>query len=268
VRSALDGFRFNEACRLMYEFAWHDFCDWYVEAIKADLYQAGDDERREDALNICCTVLARLLKLLHPVMPFITEEIWSHLRSVATYPAVIDQECLFEASFPVADPALVDEGVEARFGLLQEVVTALRTIRSENNVPPDRKGAAVIIPGSEQDGAWLRSQSAIISAFARLDSVAIDAGAAKPGFAGQSVVRGNQVYLVLEGLIDRQVELERLSRELARVEANIEGTRKRLESDSFSQKAPADVVAKEREKYEALLVNRDKMHKSLAALKG
>jgi len=266
VTRAFEEYRLNEACRVLYDFSWRDFCDWYVEAIKPALYNENDPERRSDALNVCSTVLAGIMKLLHPIMPFLTEEIWRHLREVVEYPGLLDSEFLFGSSFPVEQPALVSDTIEDRFSLLQEVVVALRTIRAENNVPPDKQGVALIVPGSREDADWLREQASLVTWFAKLSDLTVDMNAAKPGFAGQSVVRGHQIYLQLEGLIDRKVEIERLTRELSRLNGLIAGAAKRLESQNFLRKAPPEVVAREKEKYGGLLENRQKIERSLGAL--
>ena len=199
-------------------------------------------------------------------MPFITEEIWSHLREKVDFPAAIDAESIMTASFPRPDASRIDDSIERKFALLMEVVTALRTIRSENNVPPDRIGKAVVVPESIDSSAWLSSQVALINQFAKLSQTSIDAAAHKPPFAGSAVVKGMQIYLLLEGLIDRKVEIERLSKEIGRASSLIESTRRRLESDSFVAKAPPEVVAKEREKLDGLVLNKDKLEKGLAAL--
>jgi valyl-tRNA synthetase len=267
VTSAIGGYRFNEAAHTLYDFSWHEFCDWYVEAKKSDLYQTDDLRRRDSALAIICHVHASLLKLLHPFVPFITEEIWSSLREKVNFPAVIDSETIMTASFPVADSALIDEAIERKFALVMELVTALRTIRSENNVPPDRTGRAVIIPESAADAAWLATQAPLINQFAKLSDSVIDTAAAKPAFAGSAVVAGMHVYLLLEGLIDPRIETERLTKEIARVNSLIENAEKRLESEAFVSRAPEAVVAKEKEKLAGLLLNKEKLEKGLAALR-
>jgi len=267
MRSAIESYRFNEACRCIYDFTWHDFCDWYIEAKKADLYQQDDALRRDDALVLCSHVLAHILKMLHPVMPFITEEIWSWLRKKITYPAVLDAELILKASYPAADAARIDADIEERFTLLREIIVALRTIRSENNVPPDKKGEALIVPSDSEHAAWLSSQSGLINLFARLSRTTVDASAAKPKFAGQAVVRGQQVFLQLEGLIDRTVEIERLSKELARTRQAAQNTRTKLDNPQFAQRAPKEVIAKEEQKYQGLLANLEKLEKNLQALK-
>ena len=266
VRAALDTYRFNEACRLIHDFAWHDFCDWYIEAKKADLYQVEDSRRRSDALNLCTCVLTGVLKLLHPIMPFITEEIWTHLRGKVEYPAVLDSDSIMPSQYPCADMGMIDSGIEDRFGELKEIIVVLRTIRAENNVPPEKRGSAVIIPRSDDQAQWIAGQVGLVNMFAGLDGTVVDCRAAKPKFAGQGVVRGVQVFLEFEGLIDREVEIERHTREIARIRKMAEGTRKRLDNSDFVEKAPREVVRKEKEKYEGLLGNLEKLERNLESL--
>jgi valyl-tRNA synthetase len=267
VREAIDSYRFNEACHALYDFTWHDFCDWYVEAIKSDLYGDGAPARKNDALWICSTVLANILKMLHPVMPFITEEIWKNLALKINYPDVIDTPQMFNAQFPKEDPSFENSDIDARFTLLKEVITALRTIRAENNVPPDRKGRAIIIPDSSDASAWLKSQHKLIALFAKLESCVVDTAAAKPQFAGQAVARGCALFLELEGLIDKQVEIDRLAKEMERTQKLVELSAAKLASPSFAQKAPPAVVAKEKEKHDGLVANLDKLKKNLEAMR-
>jgi valyl-tRNA synthetase len=266
VRDAIDGYRFNEACHIIYDFAWHEFCDWYIEAKKADFYQEEDLLRRNDAFAMCSYALASILKLLHPIMPFITEEIWSNLRLKVTFPEVIDNESIMLSAYPVSKPQFIDNNIEQEFAIVKDVITALRTIRSENNIPPDKTGEAVIIPANEQASGWISSQVKLINQFAKLTNTVVDVKAVKPAFAGSSVVMGTQVFLSLEGLIDKNVEIERLTKEIAHVKSLSESTRARLENKSFTDRAPADVVEKEREKYQGMLLNLEKMEKNLKSI--
>ncbi|MCL2219819.1 MAG: valine--tRNA ligase [Chitinispirillia bacterium] len=264
--SAVSTFRFNEACHTMYDFAWGEFCDWYIEAKKADFYQEDDPQLKADALSLCGYLLASLLKLLHPIMPFITEEIWSHLRAKMTFDGVIDAESIMLAKYPEPDTSLINEAVENNFDILKSCIIALRTIRSENNIPPDKTGTAVIIPADKAVSDWLASQTAVINTFARLSETTVDVNAKKPGFAGSSVVRGNQIFLSLEGLIDKKVEIDRLTKEAARLKSMAANTKAKLESENFASRAPAEVVEKEREKYQGILVNLEKTEKALKDL--
>lgn len=267
VDQALKGYRLSEACHLMYDFTWKDFCDWFVELKKGDFYQDEDQARKDNALNVCSYVLASVLKMLHPVMPFVTEELWMHLREKVDYEGMTTYESIMLAEFPRADVARIDDAVERKFSFLQEVITTLRTIRSENNIPPDKKGKAIIIPSEDELGEWLGSQTDVIDGFARLTETVVDKNAAKPRLAGQGVVRGTQVFLLLEGLIDLQVEIGRLEKEIEKTRKLVKSTEGRLKNDSFVAKAPPSVVEKEKEKYEGLLLNLQKLEKSLEAFK-
>jgi valyl-tRNA synthetase len=266
VITSLEEYRFNEAGHLLYDFTWHDFCDWYIEMKKSNFYQTDDPARRTRALQVCSAVLADLLKLLHPFMPFITEEIWSHLRQKIASSPVIDNEFIMRSTFPAANGSRIDETVERDFALVQEVVTALRTIRAENNVPPEKKGSALIIPADDNAARVLAAQVQVVNTFARLSQTNVDKNAKKPGFSGQSVVKGNQIFLILEGLIDRDIEKSRLAKEITRLKTLIESTDKRLSSAGFADKAPREVVEKEKEKFQGLKTNLEKLEKSLTAL--
>jgi valyl-tRNA synthetase len=266
VTESLAAFRTNETAHLMYDFVWHDFCDWYIEIKKADLYQTDDARRRLNALNLCSYVLGTLLKLLHPIMPFITEEIWGHVREAIDYPTLLDSPVMVESAFPVSSAGAIDEETEKDFTLLKDVVVALRTIRAENNVPPDKKGTAVLIPAGQREQGVLAAHCDVINMFARLSSTEVSMTASKPKLAGQSVVMGTQIYLVLEGLIDKAVERQRLEKEIARVKGLAAGVKARLESGSFADKAPAEVVFKEREKYDGIVVTLEKLEKNLVML--
>jgi|WetSurMetagenome_2_1015567.scaffolds.fasta_scaffold00026_5 valyl-tRNA synthetase len=266
ITASLSSYRLNEAAHSIYDFTWHDFCDWYIEAKKADLYQEDDPGRAQNALNVCSWVLGSILKLLHPLMPFITEEIWHALREKIDYPALLDSDSIMQSSWPTADPAAVSAAIEQEFSLLKDVITALRTIRSENNIPPDKKGRGIIVPSNAETERLLAPHANEINMFCRLNETVIDTAARRPGFAGQAVVAGHQVYLELEGLIDKQVERDRIAREIAKTEKIADTAKAKLANPNFAGKAPPDVVKKENEKYRGILENLEKLKKSLAAL--
>ena len=170
------------------------------------------------------------------------------------------------ATYPKADKNLINSDEEKKFGLLQDIITALRTIRSENNIPPDKQGNAVIIPTDPEFAEWMKSQSYLVNQFAKLATSIIDVNASKPEFAGSAVLKGNQVFLSLEGLIDKNVEIERLTKEITRVSGLIQSTKARLENESFISRAPKDIVDKEKEKLNGLIENLDKLDKNLKTL--
>ena len=266
ITQSIESYRFNEACHSLYDFIWHEFCDWYIEAKKAGLYQSEDLQLRSDALALSSFLLASILKLLHPIMPFITEEIYSHLKAKVTFAQVTEFPTIVEAPWPVKQSALTDPNIENRFSLIKSVIVALRTIKSENNVPPDKWGSAVIITSDKNSAVLLQSQAPLINRFAKLTETVIAPNAEKPKFAGSAVVDGHQLYISFEGLIDPDVEIDRLTKEAQRLRSLAEGTKKRLENGNFVHKAPAVVVEKEREKLNGLLMNLEKVEHNLAAL--
>jgi valyl-tRNA synthetase len=259
-------YRFNEAAHILYDFTWHDFCDWYIEAKKTDLYQTDNSLLANNAFNVCAYVLGSILKMLHPIMPFITEEIWSVLNDKICYPVLIDSNSIVTASFSKVNEAMILPDMEKEFTLLKDVITAIRTIRSENNIPPDKKGTAIIVPASADSLKTLLPHTAEINTFCRLNETVISMGGQRPKFCGQAVVMGNQIYLELAGLIDIQVEKDRIAKEIAKTEGLAGAIKAKLENPAFADKAPAVIVEKEKEKYTGILENLKKLKESLVAL--
>jgi valyl-tRNA synthetase len=268
LRKALDEFKLNEGCRILYDFIWHDICDWYIESKKGDFYKPATPKDRENALKVAVHTLAEALKLLHPIMPFVTEEIWGHLRGKVTYPAVLAEESIMIDTFPKSDSALIDEDAAAKFSTVQDMIVSLRTIRSENGVPPEKKGTAVISTADAETAEWLAPVEYLVNSFVKLTQTTIAKDAQKPGFSGDGVVQGHSLYLELEGLIDREVEVARLSKEIAHLEKISGGINGKLNNKNFTDRAPDEVVAKEREKLESILDNLGKLKVSLEQLKG
>jgi valyl-tRNA synthetase len=199
-------------------------------------------------------------------MPFITEEIWGHLSKKVNYPNVIDSSLIIKTSFPEVVDSFTDDEIENNFSLLKEIIVALRTIRSENNVPPEKKGSAVIIPGDNTTAGLLIKQTALIKMFAGLSKTTIDCKAQKPRFAGQGVIKGMQVFLELEGLIDRDIEIARLDKEIDHLKNIAEKIKNKIENEHFITRAPEAVVKKEKEKYKGILLNLEKLQKNLKEL--
>ncbi|ERP30965.1 valine--tRNA ligase [Chitinivibrio alkaliphilus] len=267
VRHALETFRFNEACHLLYDFIWRDYCDWYVEAKKSSFYAPQNEEERRNAYNVASYVLAGALKLLHPVMPFITEEIWMHMRKKITHTAIMNGDTLMLEEYPQIEKNLYQEELGDKFDLLKEMIAALRTIRSENNVPPAKKGSALIIASSPELAEWFSALSYLFTDLANLSDITIDTTASEPDFAGQEVVKGQRLYLHLAGLIDKSVEMDRLQKEISRLEKVLGGLEKKLSNEAFLAKAPGAVVAKEQEKRAGVADTLEKLRTSFEKMK-
>ncbi len=150
---------------------------------------------------------------------------------------------------------------------MKDIIVALRTIRSENNIPPDKTGTAVIIPADRIYTEKLSTQISLINQFVKLSETKVSVDAQKPGFAGSAVVRGTQVFLLFEGLIDLSVEMDRLSKEITKAANLVQSTSARLNNESFTSRAPADIVAKEREKLQGMILNLDKLKKQYEEVK-
>jgi valyl-tRNA synthetase len=239
VRYAYDSFLFNEAAQASYQFVWTEFCDWYLEWIKADLSSA-DDGVKTATKGVLLTVLETILKLMHPIIPFVSEEIWSVLPG--------ERSPLMLAPFPEPRPGWRDAGAEEEMAAVMEAVSGLRTIRSENEIHPQAKLTAVVFcPGAEKR-AVLLANSERIAGLTRLENLSIVATAAKPANAASFVGAGLEIFVPLQGLVDVAAELAKNDKELAKVEEKLAQTRKKLGNSNFIEKAQPEAVAKERDK--------------------
>src|SRR6266568_3958172 len=270
VDEALVAYRFNDAAGALYRFTWSEFCDWYIELVKDDLYRA-DNERQETARYVLWTVLEQLLRLLHPFMPFITEEIWQALPKPGSDPigpkgigdrtqlglkgsvgAIHESpDSIMLASYPVprAEWDAYRNGA-AEMELVMEVIKAIRNIRGEMEVAPSREIAAILDCKTAATLSLLKHNEVYIMRLARLASLAIGQGLARPEDASIQVAGDVEIVVPLKGLVDVEEEEKRLLKELGKIDKDIEFLGKKLENPSFAERAPADVVAKEREKLE------------------
>lgn len=239
VRVALDGYNFNEVASVLYQFVWRELCDWYLEWIKADLFSA-DTTLRDRARAVLLTVMEQVLKLMHPIIPFVTEEIWSQLPG---------ERCsIMLEPFPVVNQAWTDTDACVTMNLLMGVISGLRTIRTEAEVHPSAKIEVLLICSDAARRQILIANIAAIKAHARAEQVRIVAEGTVPDDAGHALVQDVELVVPLKGLIDVAGELEKLAREQARLEKELERILAKLANDSFMSKAPEAVITKERAK--------------------
>jgi valyl-tRNA synthetase len=272
VERLFQGCQYGEAGRLIYDFFWGDFADWYLEIAKLQLEEGG--ARASYTATTLARILDMSLRLLHPFTPFVTEELWGHLKQAVLASPLgqalpIWPEALIVAPWPQPRP---EEGWEAgkmaEFSLLQEIVRAIRNLRSEKNVKPGRRIPAVLVSASA--AAMLRQQSASLAALAHLDGAALEILESLPGKPEGSialVVGPVEIYLPLAGLVDAAEARQRLEKDLAETQAQIERLATLLGS-SFAEKAPPAVVQKEREKLAAYQETAGKLRGQLQALEG
>ncbi|NTW98269.1 MAG: class I tRNA ligase family protein, partial [Oscillochloris sp.] len=245
----MEGYNFGEAGRQMHDFLWGEFADWYVEIAKVQL--EGDADQQATTRAVLYTVLEGALRLLHPYIPFVTEEVWQYLTRVEGLepgPA----HSLMLAEYPAGDEALVSASAEADWGLVQELIVAIRNIRSEYKVEPAKWVAATVV--SSERAAMLRTQAALIARLARVDAARLEIVESleiKPTQSAAIVLGAVEAYLPLAGLIDLEAERARLRKELEQAEADVARREARLANEGFVGKAPANVVQRERDGLEA-----------------
>jgi len=261
VDAALGSFRFNEAAGDLYRFTWSEFCDWYIELAKDDLYK-GDAERQAAAKYVLWLVLENLLRLLHPFMPFITEEIWQALPKQAGC-----AESIMIAPFPTPCAEWSGfAGDAAEMELVMEVIKGIRNIRGEMEVAPSKQIAAILDCKSEASLRLLKSNEAYVMSLARLSDLAIGQGIERPAEASLQVAGDVEIIVPLRGLVNVEEEEKRLNKEIAKIEKDIEFLSKKLENPSFVERAPADVVVKEREKIAEFAGKKQLLEESLAKI--
>ena len=253
----IDRYDLGGAANLLYDFIWSEFCDWYIEAAKPQLKAGGAVRCRTQ--QVLVKVFRQIMILLHPFMPFITEEIWQALPH--------EGESIMLVSWPEPDERLLNPEAEEKMGLLMEVTRAIRNLRAESQVEPGRKVEAVLLanPGAQK---VLEENRLYLEVLAGLGQLAIlPEGSGKPAQAVSAVVSGVEVYLPLAGLVDLEKEKERLEKELAGLAEEKERLVKKLANTQFLQKAPEAVVAKEKQKLAAVEEKYAKISARLAALR-
>jgi valyl-tRNA synthetase len=249
VREALSGFRFNAPVQALYDFTWGAFCDWWLEIAKPRLY-SDDEGTRTAAQHVAAHALETLLRLLHPVIPFITEELWSRLREATGAHGWAEQ--LMVAPFPVVDAARIDPAVEAEFALLTEVVRSVRNIRAEYGIQPSLEIAAVITRRADEAGgdagsvALVEGSAALVRRLARLGDLQVGDGLERPRASATVAVKDLEIYIPLEEVIDLDAERKRLEQRKNKLEGQLAGARNKLAQPSYVERAPAEVVERTR----------------------
>ncbi|MDM8518246.1 valine--tRNA ligase, partial [Desulfobacterales bacterium HSG16] len=245
---ALEDFRFNDAASTLYQFVWHEFCDWYLEAIKPALYGKEGEERKEACKKVLWQVLHDLLIMLHPIIPFVTEEIWDKLPGT--------QGSIMYTTYPsdVPDTTYMSRNEKAESGMkmIMSIVTGIRNIRGEMNISPSLTIDVVLYSSEEDTRKSLTGFGAVITDLARLKSLDVTDSENRPKAAATGVVEGATIFVPLEGIIDFAQETKRLSKEIDKVNKELAKVSKKLNNEDFLAKAPEEVKAKVREKYEAL----------------
>ncbi|GIO70111.1 valine--tRNA ligase [Paenibacillus sp. JTLBN-2024] len=259
ITRLIDAYEFGETGRLLYNFIWDDLCDWYIEFSKLSLY--GEDEAaKKTTQSVLAYVLDRTLRMIHPFMPFISEEIWQHLPHQG--------DTITLAAWPEYDPALENADAAREMSLLMDVIRAVRNIRAEVNVPMSKKVELMLNAGDDQVLQIVRRNEIYVQRFCNTSSFTAGTGLEAPDKAMTAVVTGAELYLPLAGLIDIDQEIARLEKELKHLNSEVERVEKKLGNPGFVSKAPAKVIDEEKAKMADYAEKRSKVLARIEELKG
>ncbi len=236
LQEAMQKFEINNASKIVYAFVWNDFCDWYIELSKNRLY-SNDDEVKSAVLTRSLLMFENLLKIVHPFMPFITEELWQLIKERKKGESIVISD------YPVPAEDRIDTRAEEEMEFVQDIITSIRVIRGEMNIPPSRQ-IKVFLKSSSVS----QHQVDYIKKLARVEELTADENIPKPKASASAVLNRCEIYIPLEGLIDLDVERTRLQKEISRLKGSLEGIQKKLSNEKFVNNAAPEVVEKERNK--------------------
>ena len=240
VTKTLGNYKFNEAEGLIYDFFWHDFCDWYVEMVKPELIIRTTNDERRMTNTVLISVLENSLKLLHPFMPFVTEAIWQSIK---------ERESIMIAAWPEADKRRMDKKIESDMEIAKDIIVNIRNIRSDMNIPHSKKISVKLVPLKHGAGSILSDSMEYIKNLAQLDHVAIeDAGFKKPRSSLSAITENFNIFIPLEGVIDVEAEKARLAKKQGILKQQLVFAERKLRDKNFMEHAPENVVMAEQEK--------------------
>jgi len=260
VQKSLEDYKFNEASHALYQFIWHQFCDWYLELIKPYLYQDEDQERKALAQETLLKVLDATLRLLHPFMPFITEEVWHQL------PMGKEVDSIMVTVFPSPDEQFDDDLVASEMGLVIEIITAIRNIRGEMNIPPGEQIEVTLRPKAEEDEERIRRNQLLIQNPAKVKRLVMGREIEKPLSSAFAQVQDVEIFVPMDRS-RMEEEIRRLQKEMLKVEKEIAFVNRKLSNGQFLSKAPTEVVEEEKEKALKYQAVRSKLEDSLEKIK-
>ncbi len=250
ITRLIDAYEFGETGRLLYNFIWDDLCDWYIEFAKISLY-GQDAAQKKKTQSVLAYVLDRTMRMIHPFMPYISEEIWQHLPH--------EGETVTLAAWPKYDSALEAPEAVQEMTLLMDMIRAVRNIRAEVNVPMSKKVELVVKPADERTYNSIKRNLEYVERFCGTSNLTVKLDCAAPDKAMSAIVTGVEMYLPLAGLIDIEQEIARLNKEREHLNKEVERVEKKLANQGFMAKAPANVVEEERAKMEDYREKRDKV---------
>ncbi|HKK20311.1 MAG TPA: valine--tRNA ligase, partial [candidate division Zixibacteria bacterium] len=261
VDKVFDEYRLSTAAKTLYNFIWNDYCSWYIELIKPD--QPGVPIR-EGSLKVAAYVLNQILKLAHPFIPFVTENIYVELNSRLGNQV----ETIMFSSWPKSDGKHINDSLEQSLDLIQTIVTAVRSVRAELNVPPGKKSDLYIRVKDAQYAELLQNHIEYFRSLAKVEKLFAGTDVKKPPMSASTVISGAEIFIPLAGLIDIEVEKNRLEKELTNLKDLMEKVSKKLANPDFLSNAPDDVISRERSKKDDFQERIQKLNKNLEQILG
>ncbi len=261
---AIDNYRFDLAAQALYEFTWNEYCDWYLELAKISL-QSDDEALQRGTRKTLLTVLETLLRLAHPLMPFITEEIWQRVAPLAG----IHADTIMLQAYPIADESLVNESAVTEINWLMSFILGVRRIRGEMNIAPGKPLPVLLQNGSINDQAFLNKNSVYLQKIGRLESITWLANEESTPESAIALVGEMKILIPMAGLIDKDAELARLEKEIQKINNDLPRIKDKLSNPTFIDRAPAAVIDKEKAKLaelDSLLSNLEQQHAKILAM--
>jgi valyl-tRNA synthetase len=259
TRESLENYDFNLAAKGLYDFVWHDFCDWYLELIKPRFYEGAEVTLKQSAQYVLHRVLTDILKLLHPFIPFITEEIFQKLPGK-------ESESIMVAEFPTSATSWIDEAAEKKISAIQSLITAIRTMRSEMNIPPQKPAKVLLKIEDPSLQKLAKEYELFFRELAQTGELTVGAHLERPKASPRMVLEFGEVFLPLEGLIDVTKEKARLRQEMEQARKLLEGTLRKLNNEDFLEKAPNEIIDKEKAKAQDFKDKLERLEQNLALL--
>jgi valyl-tRNA synthetase len=260
VAEGFEAYEINKVSKTIYEFFWHDFCDWYIELIKSRLYGEETPEVKQSVLRRAIDIYDAALRLLHPLMPFVTEELWQNIRTRET------GESILWAPLRKPEDRFIDRKVEKEMAFVQRVIEAVRTIRGEMGIPPSREIVLQIRLSGGRAHESIQPYSGYLQRLAKVTSLEFMAKSQKPRLAASAVVDGEELFVPLEGVIDVELEKSRLGKEIERVTRMGKSVSAKLSNNTFLERAPEEVIERERDKLQNFTLTLEKLEKNYSLL--
>ncbi len=260
LTKALDRFHVNEATKVLYDFIWRDFCDWYLEMIKHRFYESSKPEMQKATIARSLRIYETALRMLHPFMPFITEELWWNIFDRK------DGKSIMIESWPTVNKKKINPDAEDQIASIQNIVSAVRSIRGEMNVPPGKQTELHLKTGDTSKFEVIEKYSAYLERLAKISKLVVGSTTKRPPYSASAVVNSTEIFVPLKDIINIDIERKRITKEIERLEKAAHNVEKKLLNEQFLSRAPKEVIQKEKDKLESYNQTLEKHHETLKIL--